>query len=101
MEEEITEISLKKHVQTFEVPDTLFTMSYLDLKTGETGEGFYDDAKSFKIEITNNAFSYDPKTNLLKLTPDGDQSETADLVITWIQAPLVFTSAPIQRTIQL
>lgn len=101
MEEEITEISLKKHVQTFEVPDTLFTMSYLDLKTGETGEGFYDDAKSFKIEITNEAFSYDPQTNLLKLTPDGDQSETADLVITWIQAPLVFTSEPIQRTIQL
>jgi hypothetical protein len=61
MEEEITEISLKKHVQTFEVPDTLFTMSYLDLKTGETGEGFYDDAKSFKIEITNQAFSYDPQ----------------------------------------
>ncbi|NCC85030.1 MAG: hypothetical protein EOM03_13020, partial [Clostridia bacterium] len=101
MEEEMTEISLKKHIQTFEVPDTLFNMSYLDLKTGETGEGFYDDATAFKIEITNEAFSYDPKTNLLKLTPDGDQSETADLVITWIQAPLVFTSEPIQRTIQL
>ncbi|WP_170841411.1 InlB B-repeat-containing protein [[Clostridium] fimetarium] len=101
LEDDDPEIALKKHLRTAVVPDDYFKMSYLDLKTGDVDEKSYDDEKCFNIEITNSAFSYDTASNIMKMVPDGDQVEVGQMVITWINAPLAFTSEPIQRTIDL
>jgi len=100
--EEAGQLSLKKHIRTLTVPNDLFTMTYMDLKTGVTGQKVFDDATYFTIEITNKAFSYNPKTNTLTINPDaGDPIEEGEMIITWAGAPLAFTSAPIRRTIKL
>jgi uncharacterized repeat protein (TIGR02543 family) len=96
------ELAMKKHIRTLTVPDDLFTMSYMDLKTGVIAQKAFDDASYFTIEITNKAFSYDPLTNTLSVTPDaGDPVEEGEMIITWAGAPLAFTSAPIRRTFKL
>ncbi len=100
--EEASELLLKKLIRSLTVPDDLFRMSYMDLKTGDVDDQVFDDATHFTIETTNDAFVYDPKTNKLTVTPDeGDPVEEGQLVITWAGAPLAFTSAPIRRTIDV
>ncbi len=100
--EETSEFTLKKHIRKLTVPDEVFNMSYMDLKTGDVEEKIFDDAKYFTIELTNKAFSYDPVTNILSITPDeGDFIEEGEMIITWAGAPLAFTSAPITRTFDL
>ena len=97
--EETSEFTLKKHIRKLTVPDEVFNMSYMDMKTGDDEEKIFDDAKYFTIELTNKAFSYDPVTNILSITPDeGDFIEEGEMIITWAGAPLAFTSAPITRT---
>jgi uncharacterized repeat protein (TIGR02543 family) len=100
--EETGELLLKKLIRSLTVPDDLFRMSYMDLKTGDVDDQVFDDATHFTIETTNDAFVYDPKTNKLTVTPDeGDPIEKGQLVITWAGAPLAFTSAPIRRSVDI
>lgn len=100
--EETSEFALKKHIRKIYVPDAVFNMSYMDMKTGDEEEKIFDDAKYFTFEITNKAFSYDPATNMLTVNPDqGDPIEEGEMIITWAGAPLAFTSAPITRTFDL
>ncbi|MDD2498969.1 MAG: InlB B-repeat-containing protein, partial [Desulfitobacteriaceae bacterium] len=99
---ETGELAMKKHIRTLTVPDQVFSMTYLDLKTGDVAEKAFDDAKYFMIDITNKAFSYDPLTNILSVTPDeGEPIEEGEMIITWAGAPLAFTSAPISRTLEI
>ncbi len=100
--ERTDEWDLKKHIQALTVPDQVFTMAYMDLKTGNMAQKAFDEAKYFTIEITNPAFAYDPVTNTLSVTPDeGRPAEAGEMIITWAGAPLAFTSAPISRTFKL
>lgn len=100
-DDEVPEIAMKKTIQTTVVPDSLFEMEYMDLKTGDTETKVFDDGTNFKIEITNDAFSYNPTTNQLKLTPGNNPVQEGEMIITWITAPLAFTSASIQRRVNL
>lgn len=100
-QKEAPELSMKKTIRTVAVPDDLFEMEYMDLKTGEIESKIYDDATNFRIEITNDAFKYDPQTNILTVTPGDRSIQEGQMIITWIASPLAFTSAPIQRRIDL
>lgn len=99
--EDAPELTMKKTIQSTVVPDELFEMSYLDLKEGEEDSAIFDDGKHFKIQMTNDAFRYDPATNNLTVDPGNKTVQEGEMIITWIAAPLAFTSAPIQRRINL
>jgi len=100
-EDEVAELAMKKTIRTLSVPDALFEMAYLDLKTGEDDTKIYDDAVNFTITMTNPAFSYTPSTNILSVNPGNAMMQQGQMVLTWITAPLAFTSAPISRNIDL
>lgn len=100
--EKTAEFTMKKHIRKLTVPDNVFNMTYMDLKTGDVEEKIFDDAEYFTIEIINDAFSYDPVSNLIEVTPDEeDFMEKGQMIISWGGAPLAFTSAPITRTFDL
>jgi hypothetical protein len=61
-DDEIDALAMKKTIRTLRVPDELFEMAYLDLKTGEDETKIYDDAEHFTITMTNPAFSYLPSS---------------------------------------
>lgn len=100
-QEETPELSMKKTIQTVDVPDNIFEMEYMDLKTGETETKVFDDETNFNIEMSNDAFSYNPKTDQLTISPGEKSIQEGQMIITWITAPLAFTSAPIERRINL
>ena len=100
-EEDVDELAMKKTIRTLSVPDALFEMAYLDLKTGEDDTKIYDDAEHFTITMTNSAFSYTPSTNILSVNPGNAKVQQGQMILTWITAPLAFTSAPISRNIDL
>ena len=100
-EDDVEELAMKKTIRTLSVPDELFEMAYLDLKTGDEETKIYDDAEHFTITITNPAFSYLPSSNILSVNPGNEKVQEGQMIITWITAPLAFTSAPISRTIDL
>jgi len=100
-QEETPELSMKKTIQTVDVPDNIFEMEYMDLKTGETETKVFDDETNFDIKMSNDAFSYNPKTDQLTISPGDKSIQEGQMIITWITAPLAFTSAPIERRINL
>ena len=96
------QFTLKKDFRTLTVPDEVFTMTFMDLKTGNVAHKTYDDAQYFTIESTNPAFTYNPATNTLAVSPGKDAFiEEGEMIITWAGAPLAFTSAPLSRTFKL
>lgn len=104
-EEDVPQVKLKQYIRETVLSDDIFNMKYLDLVEGDELTKVYDDrpaAKCFNIVFTSDKFSYDPQTNVVSVTPDADdvQLET-DMIITWITAPLAFTSAPIQRKLHI
>ena len=115
-------IKLKQYITTTQLPNSALEMAYLDLKEGlDDGELFTaiydsegkkdaltdsdpennDDEANFKITMTNKAFSYDPITNQITVTPGGKAVQKGEMVITWITQPLAFSSAPLERRISL
>lgn len=100
---EAPELSMKKAIQITYVPDTIFEMLYLDLKTGDSGTKIYDDSEEyFTIEMTNDKFSYDRSTNKLTLTPaENDIKVEGQMVVSWINQPLAWTSKPISTRVDL
>ncbi|MFM9329887.1 InlB B-repeat-containing protein [Paenibacillus mesotrionivorans] len=98
-------IQLKSYITTTQLPDSLFEMAYLDLKEGlDEGKLFtaiYDDKTSFRIAMTNEAFSYDADSNYITVNPGGQPEQDGEMVITWITQPLAFSSAPLERRIPL
>jgi hypothetical protein len=55
----------------------------------------------FHIQITNPAFSYDPNTNTVSVTPGSEVKHVGEMSITWKSRPMEFSSVPIRRTIPL
>ena len=97
------------------LPQDLFRMSYMDMKTGEqfgvlNDEGALEDedkpaklfgASSFTIDISNPKFRYDGNTNTVTVTPGDSTAESCDIRILWKNAPLAFTDRPISRTVHI
>ena len=101
-QEEMPEVVLKQYIQSTQLSDDLFKMSYLDMKEGDMKEAVYSDEERFIISIDNPAFKYDAATNILSVTPGEDaKKEEGTMTITWIAYPLAFTSKPIQREVSL
>jgi len=101
-QKDMPEIKLKSMVQSTVLSDSLFEMSYLDLREGGGHSAMYDDGVDFEITISNDKFSYDPATNIISVTPsDNDSVLEGTMTITWISDPLVLTSNPMERTISL
>lgn len=113
-QEDMPQVVLKQHVRSAVIPDSVFSMHYLDLKDGDEKQAVYNDyydetkgssdtnRRNFDIRMTNDKFSYDPQTNTISVNPDaGDKKLEGEMIITWIQYPLAFSSRPIQRTISL
>lgn len=90
------------NLRSLKLDDKWFTMKQMNLKTGVDAEALYDDANDFTIEITNDAFTYDASNNKLTVTPSTGVSKlTGEMIITWKDAPLAFTSSSISRRIPL
>ena len=89
--------------QSFELPSELFSMKYMDMKTGETSaENYDDDTESrFYITLSNPRFTYNPSGNIMRLTEVVGPSDSCDVTITWKNDKLAFTSEPISRTIKV
>ncbi len=119
-------IKLKSYITSVRLPDSVFDMAYLDLKEGmekdeegnrvlsaanydapleegktDVSKDKLDDEKNFIIQMTNPAFSYDPHTNTVSVTPGGEVKHEGEMIITWKSRPMEFSSMPIQRTISL
>ena len=114
VDEETPKLLMKQFVQSVQISDDFFNMLYLDLITGNDETAVYNDwldptrkndfrnGENFVITFTNNKFSYDPKTNTVKVTPaEGDEKLEGEMIITWKKQPMSFTSKPIQRKISL
>ncbi len=97
------ELAMKKSIQTTFVPEGLFEMLYLDLKTGDSDTKIYEDSEDyFTIEMTNDKFSYDRDKNRLTVTPDEEDIRLdGQMVISWINQPLAWTSRPISTRVDL
>lgn len=125
-QKETPEIKLKSYITSARLPDSVFNMAYLDLKEGmeedEQGNRVLavanydaplepdrsglsadklDDEKNFIIEINNPAFSYDPVTNTISVSPNGQVKQEGIMTITWKNRPMEFSSVPLRRTITL
>ena len=113
-QEDMPYVKLKQHVRSAVIPDSVFSLDYLDLKDGKEKQAVYNDyfdeskkvsstnRKNFEITMTNDKFSYDPQTNTISVNPAaGDKRLEGEMVITWIRYPLAFSSRPIQRRISL
>ena len=113
-QKDMPEIKLKQQVRQMTIPDSVFSMHYLDLKDGDEKDAvyneYYDESardsssnrRNFDIRMTNDKFTYDPQTNTISVNPEaGDKKLEGEMIITWIQYPLAFSSKPIQRRISL
>ena len=113
-QEDMPNVEMQQYIRTRYLPDSVFDMTYLDLKDGEVKnkvyEDYFDSGKkvteenrdNFDIRFTNNKFEYDPQTNALTVNPSSeDKVLEGEMIITWINYPLAFSSKPIQRTIPL
>lgn len=108
------EIVMKQFVRQVQLPDSFFNMDYLDLISGEPKKAIYNDwndpekkgdfrnGANYHITITNDKFTYDPKTNTIQVHPDKDDLKlTGEMIVTWKKQPMSFSSKAITRTISL
>lgn len=113
-QKDMPDIKLKQYIRSTVIPDSVFELTYLDLKEGKEKQAVYNDyfdeskgesknnRRNFVITMTNDKFSYDPQTNTISVHPaEGDKKLEGEMIITWVKYPLSFTSKPIQRTISL
>lgn len=88
-----------------EFSNTIFDMRYLDLKTGKLDIKNYDDdtESNFEITLSNRKFSYDPKTNKLKVNVSGRSSDREECVMTiiWKSSGLTFAGEEIKKTFRI
>lgn len=94
-------IEMKKSNYTTVLPDSVFKMSYMDMKDGKMYEKSFDDEKNFTITMTNSAFSYNPTTNEVKVNPGNSVEQKGEMVIAWKSQPLTFSSKTMSRKIAL
>ena len=87
------------------VSNSLFDMSYLDLKDGSTGYMSYDNSSesSFDISFTNKKFSYDPKSNTISVNVGEGSSihEETDMRIVWKGNALAFSTRTLEKSVKI
>ena len=90
-------------VRTLTLPSSTYTMNYMDLKSGEQGSVGKDDSSesAFEIYFTNEKFSYAPVTNTVTIDPGSSVDEETDMVITFKQAALAFSTTPMKKVIHI
>ncbi len=104
---EETVCEMKYEYRQVRLPDDFFNMNYMDMKEGlDDGEYFtkiYEDDsdKYFKITMTNDAFTYDPKTNLITVDPGSEKSVDGEMIVTWKNQPGTFNTKPFQKKVKL
>ncbi|MFD2672162.1 InlB B-repeat-containing protein [Marinicrinis sediminis] len=96
-QEQAPEILIVKKTESETLASNLFTMQAMDLKSGELMEKVYDPSH-FTFEMTNPAFTYDAASNRIKVATDKG-AVNGEMTITWKQAPLAFSSAPMKRKV--
>lgn len=98
--DDVPTASMTKHTKKFVLPDSVFTMYNMDMKTGDTLSKYYDPA-NFDYSITNSEFSFDPATKTVTVAPGEEDITEGFLVIIWKGNAIAFTSVPISRAIPL
>lgn len=92
-------------VKEISLDSDYFSMKYIDLKEGEIESAGYDDdtESRFIITLSNKKFSYDPKTNCLKVNVAGRSSDREECVMTirWKGNDMAFTTKPVEKTINI
>ena len=114
-DDEILNIEAKS-TRAISVPELLFSMNYMDMKSGEIyGSDGEDDEhlkpisymdsedEHFDIEFSNRAFRYDAENNKIIVSPFDEFSieENTTMTITWKKAPLAFSSKSLQRVVNI
>jgi len=104
------------NVNIYTLPKTVFDMYWMDLKTGNTEDGFKnktrnfdsntapsgDDEAYFVVELSNPAFTYNPVNNQLSVnTASGELAQSCEMKITWKGASLSKSSEVLTKTIKL
>lgn len=100
------------NVTTYTLPQDIFDMSWMDLKTGEAEDNVKnfdsntvsngDDEKYFAVDLSNANFSYNPANNMITInTASGDITQNCEMKITWKGTALSYSSDVISRTITL
>ena len=101
------EINLKKSMKKVRLPEDFFAMSYLDLKEGlDDGEYFtkiYEDDSDryFTIQMIGDAFTFDPKTDVITVNPGEEKSVDGEMIVTWKNQPGTFNTKPYQKKVKL
>lgn len=98
------------------LPSDVFTMKYLDMKTGKIGGEEDEDTgitppgrncddateSHFTIEFSDPAhFRYEPATNSIVVTPGTEVTLESTMTIRWKDGTLALTSRPIERTLNI
>ena len=112
----LVEVKAAKEV---ELSSDLFTMNYMDMKSGDLcgsdsddededgepdnpGMNYDDDEESrFNIVLSNPKFSYNPNGNIVTINAGSSVAETCEITITWNHGTLAFSTQPIERTLTI
>gem|GEM_PF-6899392 len=92
-------IKLKDTVKSYNLPDSTFNMTYLDLKEGDISAKTYK-ASDFNITFSNNNFSIVGNTIKVNVPARVHKLE-CDMTVTWKSSALAFSSVPLARTFHL
>lgn len=104
---EETEYNLKGVMKKVRLKEDFFSMNYLDMKEGlNDGEYFtkiYEDDSDeyFVIAMTNDAFTFDPETDIITVNPGNEKSVDGEMIVTWISQPGTFNTKPFQKKVKL
>ncbi|MBR5128781.1 MAG: InlB B-repeat-containing protein, partial [Firmicutes bacterium] len=111
---DLPEMVMRQYVRRVQLPDNVFNMLYLDLITGDDKNAIYNDwndpdrendfrnGENYSIKMTNDKFSYDPKTNEIVVRADEEDIKIeGEMIITWKQKAMSFSSKPLQRRVKL
>jgi uncharacterized repeat protein (TIGR02543 family) len=91
---------MAKQTKSFVLPDSVFSMSYMDMKTGDTESKYYAPA-NFDYSIINSDFTYNPATKTVTVAPGEKDITEGTIALKWKGNPVAFTSIPVSRTLPL
>ena len=100
-QENMPKVNLKQYFRTAVLSEDIFTMRYMDMITGQRKTAVYDE-EDFTITISNDAFVYDPQSNMITVNPQpGDVKLEGTMTITWNIPELSYLEEAPQRIIDL
>ncbi len=105
-QESVKEISMKRVINSYQLPDDFFSMQYMDMRSGLDDGKYYtkvyeDNADNFTIVMSNDAFSYDPVENIILVDTTKGNYLDGEMTIVWNNRAGTFMTSPLKRTIKL